>query len=248
MIKIQNNNNKHNEKINTLINNINSALSELEEYIRNDLNKNTPKDNLYLPKIELPRGYIRKKIYFEKSYKLNKIFDSFQENKLIDNLAYSLQYTDFLNYLFNRFKIGEDGLSVGLIFRKTSIIYIVIIIETITIGILKKAIKECNNCEYKKCLITKKQVLFGNNRGKTFKDALDKLYDVKIINKEEHDLYKYHIDIRNQVHLFLAKENAFRENLNVKDYSKTIKLLKLTNQLYDRFQNIQCNKIKESFV
>lgn len=205
------------------------------------------KDNLFLPKIEIPRGYIRKKAYFEDTYKLNKIFDLFEEGEIIDNLAYSFQYTDFLNYLFNRFKIGEDGLSVGLIFRKTSIIYIMTIIETIIKGLIDKAYKECKSCN-KKCGVTNNQHLFGARSSRNFSVSLKKIYDSGIINKQEFQDYDKYRKIRNDIHIYLFNENAFRENYEVNDYSKTIKLLKLTNKLYDRFQKIECEKIKESFV
>ena len=78
-------------------------LKELEDLIREDYQ--TPKENIDISKyegIKFPPNYIRTAEYFRREYNLDKLISI---STKIDNIAYSLQLSDFFNYLINRFHV-----------------------------------------------------------------------------------------------------------------------------------------------
>ena len=103
-------------------------------------------------KIQIPKGHIRKVQDFLDKYDLKCLIS---EVNLQKNIAYSLQTSDFINLLLNRFHIG---LSVGSIFYKLSILNIFCVIEALVYGIVDDLHAHCikgssvckhnRNCQY----------------------------------------------------------------------------------------------------
>ncbi|NUV00463.1 hypothetical protein XO12_10315 [Marinitoga sp. 1154] len=126
------------------IDEIEKNLQELEEIIKKE-EFNPPEDIVPIPKkIKFPRGYFRKIDTIYSKYKL----DLFDDKNLARNVAYAIQYTDFLNYILNRTNFGNDGLSIGSIFRKNAIISVTTVIEAYLSAMLEKVVNNCySNCK-----------------------------------------------------------------------------------------------------
>lgn len=121
------------------------ALQNIESILKEEVGLNLPKDNVKVPenlRIKLPKGYIRTVEAIEREYQLHHIPD----NNLRKNIAYAIQYTDFLNYILNRFSLGIDGLTVGIEFRKHAVIHVITIIEAFLAGIIEKFAAGCLKC------------------------------------------------------------------------------------------------------
>jgi len=101
-------NDNGNDSIYQIIREINDLLQKLEDTIR-AAGINTPEENINLKEmIRLPSNYIRKVEHFEKVYLLHL----FKDKELSKNIAYSIQYTDFLNYILSRTTLGKNALSM----------------------------------------------------------------------------------------------------------------------------------------
>jgi hypothetical protein len=83
--------------------NISTLLQESENILRAN-GIRFPDNNIVAnskQKIKIPRGYIRTVDTLKKKYYLNR----FNNKLILKNIAYHLQFSDFINYLLNRFAI-----------------------------------------------------------------------------------------------------------------------------------------------
>ncbi|MCR5023732.1 MAG: hypothetical protein K6A90_05295, partial [Lachnospiraceae bacterium] len=88
---------------------------------------NPPAENFefkdYKSKIRIPAGYVRKKDYYVQKYGLEKICDGNRD--MIKNIAYSLQLTDFNNYIITR--MGLFGSVLAMMHKQATINFVSII-------------------------------------------------------------------------------------------------------------------------
>lgn len=134
---------------------ITASLSDLELLLSNNGYK-CPEKQLHIErnnKITLPFGYIRKADQFRIDYNLFKLID---DRTVINNIAYSLQMSDFYNYVLNRFNIF---LSIDQYFTKYAITNIFSSFEALLFASVAKLHKfciskdgvicsKCNKCSY----------------------------------------------------------------------------------------------------
>ena len=81
--------------------NISTLLQESENVLKTN-GIRFPEKNIVAnsnQKIQNPKGYIRTVDTLKKKYHLNR----FHNKTIIKNIAYHLQFSDFINYLLNRF-------------------------------------------------------------------------------------------------------------------------------------------------
>ncbi len=145
------------------------------------------------------------------------------------NIAYSLEISDFYNYILNRF--GIYGPILVLMYKQATI-NAVSIIEALVKAYIETLLQRCVHCEnYGRCeaRVTRKKIksrfqdLMENYKGLQLLDGLtDEDYD-KIC-----ELYEY----RNHVHLLKSKDNDLKEDRHsVEQYNRTIEGLRSIDQL-----------------
>lgn len=218
------------ELVESKIEQVNNLLQQIENVIRNS-GINTPVENVFLEnRIKLPSKYIRKLDYFREHYKLGL----FKDRELANNISYSLQYTDCLNYVLSRTTLGIDGLSVGTIWRKYAIISVTSIIEAYLAGIVEYIADKCSPCDKKRNCIK-----YSKIGGKNIYTLLEKInlrnhmvsYDesLKIINSivdidgklyEELDELR---KVRNHIHLQFIENVDGQKKVRIRDFKKNEK-------------------------
>lgn len=121
------------------------ALKELND----NLQKSTVTYDIPTIKlVKIPSGYIRTVDKFAKAYKLIQVVEN---EKLVSNIYYSLQYLEYLKYINKTFNIL---FGIRTLFFKYSIIHIYSIYEGILSGVnesLRNGCKECKkhaSCPY----------------------------------------------------------------------------------------------------
>jgi len=127
------------EQVITRMEEITQKLNELE-LLLNENNYKGPVKQIEIEKyrkIRLPYGYIRKVSDFRNDYQLFNLVD---DKKVIDNIAYSLQMSDFFNYLLNRF---NTFLSIEQYFNKYAITNLFSSFDALLHAILIKLHKHC---------------------------------------------------------------------------------------------------------
>ena len=210
---------ENNEKISAL-------LRENEELLRAE-GFDLPNENFDVSawgKIKIPSGYIRVTTYFYNKYHLNEIVKTWQVR---DNIAYSFQVSDFYNYLINRFNIWG---SVETMFYKNAIINLVSIFEAFVF--------ECANniCECPSACgkVQKCKYHFSNSQRNNSFAALCRMKELGIVDysEEKMERIKEIIDLRNRVHIRLAKNNEF----NSSDFC-----LELYNEVIELVQDVSRN-------
>lgn len=143
------------------------------------------------------------------------------ERNVKNNISYSLQLSDFYNYLLNRVHIWG---SVQTMLYKNDIINIVSIIEALILEATCNVRKYCVNCRnINKC---------RNHISKTEKDnmkaALKKLCNIGILNfstNKVDEIYEL-VNLRNRVHIRLADNNEFLDSrFNLELHNNAILLL-----------------------
>lgn len=184
---------------------ITNLLKENEDLLKTE-GFNVPVKNYRvddMERIQIPSGYIRTSAHFFAKYHLNEIVKDFQVR---NNISYSLQVSDFYNYLVNRFHIWG---SVETVFFKNAIINHVSILEALVFECANNicspdGCKKINNC---KRHFNKKQ------RENSFK-ALKRLKEIGVVDYDDKKIarIKEIIDLRNRVHIRLAKENEFNSS------------------------------------
>ncbi|MFM6995126.1 MAG: hypothetical protein ACKOWO_08435 [Sediminibacterium sp.] len=91
--------------------------------------------------VNIPSGYIRPVLSFANSYRLKNVIDN---EKLVKNIYYSLQYLEYLKYINNTFAII---LGIRTLFFKYSIIHIYSIYEGILSGVNENLRNGCEECK-----------------------------------------------------------------------------------------------------
>ena len=228
-------------------------LQDIEDIIKSE-GFDVPEDIVNIPyKISFPKGYFRKIEDISERYKLY-LFD---DKILARNIAYAIQYTDFLNYIFNRTNFGNNGLSIGSIFRKNAIISVVTIIEAYISGIIENAINKCLECKkfgdcnsrIKKSINQNKKMrkkvrqIKNKEKFATFKESMDFLLGAGLIDEIFYDELNSLRDYRNHVHIQYVENNRVRirdfgENrYSIKIYNKSIIALKKLPDIFEKLIN-----------
>lgn len=210
-----------NERIYFLISEITNLLQKLEDAIKAE-GFSPPENNVSLKqRIQLPRGYFRKAEEFRKKYML----DLFPDKILADNISYHLQYTDFINYILSRTEIGTDGLSIGTVFRKQSIIIVGAICEAYLHGIFEFILERCKECGYEECKlnIVKKFAKKGNNEraGINFKKLAEFFYIIGFLTQEQYENLRNISEKRNHIHIQYRDKNS---GIRIRDFPKRLKV------------------------
>lgn len=199
---------------------ISRLLSENESLLKGEGYK-PPNQNYVVEscsRIQIPSGYIRTSAEFWNKYHLDCIVN---ERNVKNNISYSLQLSDFYNYLLNRVHIWG---SVQTMLYKNDIINIVSIIEALILEATCNVRKYCVNCRnINKC---------RNHISKTEKDnmkaALKKLCNIGILNfstNKVDEIYEL-VNLRNRVHIRLADNNEFLDSrFNLELHNNAILLL-----------------------
>lgn len=92
-------------------------------------------------RVKIPANYIRTISVIEKEFKLHQVIDN---DKLVRNLYYSLQYLNYINYVYNTFCIV---LGIRTLFFKYAVIHTYSIYEGILSGVNDTLGKECIDCK-----------------------------------------------------------------------------------------------------
>ncbi len=170
-------------------------------------------------RIQIPSGYIRTSAEFWKKYHLNCIV---HERDVKNNISYSLQLSDFYNYLLNRVHIWG---SVRTMLYKNDIINIVSIIEALILEATCNIRKHCVNCRnINRCRNHISKVEKDN-----MKSALKKLCDIGVLDFSPEKVSKICelVDLRNRVHIRLANNNEFLDSkFNLELHNNSILLLR----------------------
>lgn len=176
-------------------------------------------------KIKFPSGYIRVNESFQSKYHLNEIIT---KRSTVKNIAYSLQLSDFYNYIFNRFYIWG---SVETMFYKSAIITLVSIFEALIFECANNICTPCN-CQ----LISTCTKHFSKKQRNNSYEALKKLNELKITDFDNLEMQRINqiIDFRNRIHIRLATENEFNSSeFSLSLYNEVILLLqRLSQQIY----------------
>lgn len=177
-----------------------------------------PRDRIWFP-----TGYIRKASYFRDAYELKKIIDDVSTR---NNIAYSLQLSDFYNYIIGRFFLGN--LSLGTTFFRISTTHIFSIIESICYGTIKTLHNHCCT-KGTACIKNRKCTYYVKSPSKTnFSDIITTLEIQKLITltQETTNTIKKSKDARDRIHLWLFSDSDFLDTkFTVKDYNDSITAL-----------------------
>ena len=245
---------KDQKHLEDLLRKIEISLQEVEDTVK-EIGINLPAENLEILRddirIHLPKGYFRKKKEFIRKYKLEWFIDA---PILIDNVAYALQYIDFLNYMMSRFVLGHEGLSIGAVFRKYAVIHVMAVIEAIWAGFLEKIYKTCYGCEdiIPGCEICR---IIVNRLKSKYPDHItlgvvsnilqefSKEYPECIDNSYLDELNEFK-EYRNRVHIQKYVKNEqkrvrdYFEDYSVDLYNQAINLLKRTPGVIENFYSV----------
>lgn len=179
------------------------ALKKLNDTLKNEA---VIYDIPPIKRVNIPSGYIRTVSEFEKAYKLHEVIDN---NKLVRNLYYSLQYLEYLLYVNKTF-----GIIMGIrtLFFKYALIHIYSIYEGILSGVNESLRMGCSQCKkHASCLhfipkskdgthkkvvgLAEKKLKLSNE----FLDILDKfkksrdLVHIHTIEQSEHENKEYEL-------------------------------------------------------
>ncbi|MBT1247341.1 MULTISPECIES: hypothetical protein [unclassified Thermosipho (in: thermotogales)] len=218
---------------------VEKILQEIEDVIKSE-GFNVPEDLVRIPyKLSFPRGYFRKIKDIYERYKLY----FFNDKTLARNIAYAIQYTDFLNYIFNRTNLGNNGLSIGSIFRKNAIISVVTVIEAYIAGMVEEVINECYECtkqakcdsKIKKSIYKNKSLkknlkkIYDKKRFVKFKEGIDFLLNAGLINKKFHNELDSLRNYRNHIHIQYIEKNGGNNRVRIRDFGKNRYNIKIYN-------------------
>lgn len=172
-------------------------------------------------KIQVPTRYIRTKGYYMKNYALMKICN--KDEVAASNIAYSLEVSDFYNYIFNRF--GIYGAILSMVYKQATI-NIVSIIEMLIKSYIKTLQKKCASCPCnEKC----QGRIVNKNIVSPFKKQIDEYKRLQIFDwdEEKYEAIKDFYDYRNHIHITKATENEFTNRMHsIEQYNKAIELMK----------------------
>ena len=211
---------ENNEEISKLLKN-NELIIKAEGF-------NPPSDNYaiaYNKRIHFPAGYIRTSQEFIQIYHLNNIV---KDSNTKSNISYCLQLSDYYNYLFNRFYIWG---SVETMFYKYDIINLMSIMESLIAEAIVNIYHICEQCKnINSCKLRANKGTQNNMRL-----SVKHLYEKKVLNLTADEIRRINelYDLRNRVHVRLAKNNEFLDRSFCQDtHNELIILLKkVTEQL-----------------
>lgn len=209
---------------------ISKELSDLENFLREN-GVNVPEENITLTpyeKIWIPSGYIRTVSYYTEKYKLYKLIE---DEIIVKNIAYSLQTSDFFNYILNRFRIE---LSVKKVFYKYAIINIFSIIEAILYGIVKKCHSFCIDKNGKVCKkSTRCQFYLKKPNKYSFRNLLEVLSSKNLLKMPPRiqDKVLKMEELRDNIHLWDVKyKEYFNKEYELKNYNFLVKCLQVLKE------------------
>lgn len=169
-------------------------------------------------RIKIPSGYIRTSNNFSNKYHLNSIV---HDSNVKKNISYSLQLSDFYNFLLNRVYIWG---SVQTMLYKNDIINIVSIIEALVLEATCNVRDHCANCQS----INRCKNHISKEEKNKLKPAIKKLCSIGILNFSTDTANKIRalVDLRNRVHIRLANNNEFLDSkFNLEQHNNAILLL-----------------------
>ena len=147
------------------------------------------------------------------------------------NIAYSLQLSDFYNYIYNRFNIWG---SVETMLLKNATINLVSILEAFVFECANNICSKPDTCGLTK---TCKKHFSKEQRNNAF-EALKRMKELKIVSLTETQMnrVKEIIDYRNRIHIRLATENEFIGADFTPDlYEQVIHInKKVSNEIYSK--------------
>lgn len=173
-------------------------------------------------RIQFPPRYIRKKEYFIQAYRLDVICGG--DNSKVTNIAYSLQASDFYNFILNR--LGLFG-SIQSMMYKQATINIVSIIEALIKNYADAIHNKCKACSNKMGCYNQ---VSNSHISCPFQKQVEFLKDKQILVFEKEcsyenvkDMYNY----RNTIHLTKNETSPKAEaSHSVQRYNKAVFLLK----------------------
>lgn len=180
-------------------------------------------------RINFPNGYVRVNEVFQRKYHLGDIV---KEAATIKNLAYSLQLSDFYNFVFNRFYVWG---SLESMMCKSAVINLVSIFEAL---IFECANNICSPATCKSTLSCERH--FSKKQRNNSFEALSKINSLYITDFTETEMKRISeiIDFRNRVHIRLSEGNEFLcSDFTISLHNEIIGLLQ---RLAD---NIYCNGV-----
>ena len=198
-----------------------SALMKDNETIIREAGNNPPETNFALQedeKINIPSAYIRPKEYLIKTHHLEEIAETWEKRS---NIAYALQWSDFYNFLINRFHFYG---SLKTMIFKSAIINVVSIIESIILECANNICNRPDSCRQNNC-----QYKFNKEQRANVMKALLRMNELEITDftKEELERISYIVGCRNKVHIRLSKEKEiFSESFDLPIYNEAIIFLK----------------------
>ncbi len=222
------------EKRNALIVN-NKKISELleeNERIIESAGFNPPIDNFvfleddeHALRIQVPKRYIRSKNYFMKEYDLMKICDGNIDKA--SNIAYSLEMSDFNNFILNR--IGIYGPVLAMMYKQSTI-NLVSIMEMFVFSYIETMRQRCKNCPVNKCCEMR---ISKNHKRNRFQDQISIFKEIDLlegISISEYNGICELYDYRNHIHLGKSTENEFtKDTHSVEQHNEAMKMLKKIN-------------------
>lgn len=192
-------------------------------------------------KIWLPAGYIRTAKHFRDAYQLPPAIGDLSTR---NNIAYALQYSDFLSYIDNRFYLGEY--TVKDVFYRSATAHVMSIVESILFGLVATSHTHCMNGDVvcKKAKNCDLYVKSPNRYG--FSGVVDMLTDKSIYTFED-DTRQSILDlkvIRDRVHMWDAGNSDFHdEKFSVKNYNEAITILHLVrDEVIGAFRSFQAKQ------
>lgn len=209
---------------------ITDLLNENESILRN-AGYNPPWDNYSLncdEQIKVPNGYIRKVDVFYRKYHLRDICPHDTTRR---NIAYALEVSDLINFIVNRVNIWGP---VETFFFKLGIVNLVSVLEAI---VLEAANSVC--CDAGRCGRTNEcHYHFSKYQRNNARKAVERLIEVGILDFDEEKATRVQeiIDLRNRIHIQLAKGNELAMNdFNLRLYNEVVILLQeIDEQIYKK--------------
>lgn len=214
-----------NSEIKALFEEATIAVQKLENKIREEFN--TPITNLNpneYKKIRVPYNYIRSKISFINNYHLSQLIG--KNRVLYNNIAYSLQLTDFNNFIINRLELYG---ALKNQFLKNCIGQNFAIVEAIIMEVIFDLGKFCVinkiSCKYSSTCTA-----FINCQNNMKQPTAKVILANKIkVSNEFLTIYSIILKIRDRIHMRLIETNEYfdeGDDLTIKMYNDSIYLLR----------------------
>ncbi|WP_166333226.1 hypothetical protein [Sphingobacterium chungjuense] len=213
------------QDIQDLFNDVTTSIRRLENRIRDD--HQTPVSNINpdsYEKIRIPYNYVRRKAEFIQNYSLSSFVG--KNRVLFNNIAYSLQLTDFNNFILNRIEIYG---AIKNQFLKNCITHNFAIVEAVIMEVLYDLGTHCK-IDNLTCRHNSHCSGFINcNQNMKHPLAKDLLANKIKVSVEFLTVYSIILKIRDRVHMRLVEANEYFDNDNVltlKMYNESIRLLR----------------------